>query len=120
MLPILNDVEDGASNSSPSQAFRGYTPMSAALAPETRMENEEPPRSRRALLKASALAAVAALVPSRARAQKIRKPPATNPNHGYPVVPDESPVAPIEWATDTTRLLRRCVSGRAVGDPNLG
>lgn len=67
--------------------------------------------SRRSLLKAGTLAVAAALVPSRARAQGIRKPPATKPIHGYPVIPDESPVAPVEWATDTTRLLRRITYG---------
>ena len=85
---------------------------SVVAASESRTEDEGSQRSRRSLLKASALAAVAALVPSRARAQKIRKPPVTpNPIHGDPVLPNEAPVAPIEWATDTTRLLRRITYG---------
>ncbi|MDB4917806.1 MAG: hypothetical protein JWM95_5450 [Gemmatimonadetes bacterium] len=91
--------------------------MSTAIAPPEcpAAQADAPPRephSRRALFRmAAAAAAVAGIIPGRARAQGIRKPPATKPVHGYPVLPNETPVAPVEWATDTSRLLRRITYG---------
>ena len=64
------------------------------------------PRSRRALFSAGAVALAAALLPRSARAQGIRH-PKTGPVPNTPNIPNETPVAPEEWASDTTRLLRR-------------
>ena len=68
------------------------------------------PRSRRALFAAGAVAVATAMLPRRARAQGIRR-PKTGPVPSTPNIPNETPVAPIEWASDTTRLLRRITYG---------
>ena len=73
------------------------------------------PRSRRALFAAGAVAVAATMLPARARAQGIRRPkPAAPPV--TPNIPDETPVAPVEWASDTTRLLRRISYGVTPAD----
>ena len=68
----------------------------------------EPPKSRRAMLVAGAVALAAVASPRRARAQGLKKP---RPIAGTPNIPNEIPVAPIEWASDTSRLLRRITYG---------
>ena len=68
------------------------------------------PRSRRAWFAAGAVVAATALLPRGARAQGIRR-PKPGPIPGTPNIPNEIPVAPIEWASDTTRLLRRISYG---------
>ncbi len=72
--------------------------------------SEAAPRSRRALVAAGAVALATALSPRRARAQGIRL-PKVKPVPSTPNIPNEVPVAPIEWASDTTRLLRRITYG---------
>ena len=64
------------------------------------------PRSRRAMFAAGAIAVAAAVLPRRASAQGIRH-PKTGTVPSTPNIPNETPVAPEEWASDTTRLLRR-------------
>ena len=66
----------------------------------------EIPNSRRALLAAGAVAMAAAVMPRRAGAQGIRR-PRVGPLPATPNIPNETPVAPPEWSSDTTRLLRR-------------
>jgi uncharacterized protein (DUF1800 family) len=68
------------------------------------------PRSRRALFTAGAMAVAASMLPQRARAQGIRH-PKTGAVPSTPNIPNETPVAPEEWASDTTRLLRRISYG---------
>ena len=64
------------------------------------------PSSRRALFAAGAVAMAAAVLPRRAAAQGLRHPKIA-PVPTTPNIPNETPVAPPEWASDTTRLLRR-------------
>ena len=73
-------------------------------------EPTELPRSRRAIFAAGAVAVAAALAPRRAGAQGIHLPKA-KPVPLKPNIPNETPVAPEEWASDTTRLLRRITYG---------
>ena len=73
------------------------------------------PRSRRALFTAGAVAVAAAMLPRRAGAQGIRR-PKTGPVINTPNIPNETPVAPEEWASDTTRLLRRITYGLTDAD----
>ena len=74
-------------------------------APDSSFQRDEAPHSRRALFAAGAVA-VAALLPQRAGAQGTRR-PRVGPLPTTPNIPNETPVAPPEWASDTTRLLRR-------------
>ncbi len=69
------------------------------------------PRSRRALVAAGAVALAAALAPRRANAQGARRPKLPGKVFGTPNIPNEIPVAPQEWASDSTRLLRRITYG---------
>ena len=84
--------------------------MSTDVAPPedapTASDLQERPRSRRALFAVGAVAVAAAVLPRRAGAQGIRRPKATPPPT-TPNIPNETPVAPPEWSSDTTRLLRR-------------
>ncbi|MEP6733636.1 MAG: DUF1800 domain-containing protein [bacterium] len=88
--------------------------MSVADIPSHEMETETaaspPPQSRRALFVAGAAAMAAVLAPNKASAQGIRLPKA-KPIPSTPNIPNETPVAPVEWASDTTRLLRRITYG---------
>ncbi|MES2179314.1 MAG: DUF1800 domain-containing protein [Gemmatimonadota bacterium] len=68
----------------------------------------EAPRSRRALFAAGAAVLAASMAPRSARAQGLKKP---KPVTGTPNIPNEMPVAPVEWASDTMRLLRRITYG---------
>ena len=86
------------------------TDASGSFAPPLSKPPAHAPRSRRALFAAGAVAVATAMLPRHARAQGIRRPrPGTVP--GTPNIPNEIPVAPIEWASDTTRLLRRISYG---------
>ncbi len=86
--------------------------MSMADAPSTTDDElvEGAPRSRRALFAAGAVALATALMPGRAAAQGSRL-PKIKPIPKTPNIPNEVPVAPIEWASDTIRLLRRITYG---------
>jgi uncharacterized protein (DUF1800 family) len=67
---------------------------------------------RRALLALGAAAMAGALLPSRAAAQTPRRRPTAPAGGGFkPIIPNETPLAPQEWASDTTRLLRRITMG---------
>ena len=68
------------------------------------------PTSRRALFAAGVAALAVAAAPRRARAQGIGI-PRPRKHDRISIVPDETPVAPQEWASDTTRLLRRITYG---------
>ena len=73
-------------------------------------ESRAAPRTRRAVFAAGAVAVAAAIMPRRAGAQGIKLPKA-KPIPIKPNIPNETPVAPEEWASDTTRLLRRITYG---------
>ncbi|MEP6618375.1 MAG: DUF1800 domain-containing protein [bacterium] len=66
--------------------------------------------SRRTWLGAGAAALVATMMPRRVSAQTPRHPKPV-PIPLTPNIPNETPVAPQEWASDTTRLLRRVTFG---------
>ncbi len=68
------------------------------------------PASRRAALAAGVAALAMAVLPKRARAQATRR-PRPGPITGTPNIPNEIPVAPQEWASDSNRLLRRITYG---------
>jgi uncharacterized protein (DUF1800 family) len=94
--------------------------MSITDAPPASSEQEdvvsaEAPTSRRSLFAAGAIAVAAALAPRRASAQGIKLPKA-KPVPGTPNIPNETPVAPVEWASDSTRLLRRITYGMTDAD----
>ena len=84
--------------------------MSTDVAPQpdvpTPSDPHVQPGSRRALLAAGAVAVASAVLPKRAGAQGLRHPKVA-PVPTTPNIPNETPVAPPEWASDTTRLLRR-------------
>ena len=83
--------------------------VDANTVPET--DSVRTPRtSRRAMIGAGAAAFFAAMAPRQARAQTPRHPKPV-PVPLTPNIPNETPVAPQEWATDTSRLLRRVTYG---------
>ena len=71
--------------------------------------------TRRAMIGAGAAALIAAMSPRRAHAQTPRHPKPV-PIPQTPNIPNETPVAPQEWATDTSRLLRRVTYGLTDAD----
>jgi uncharacterized protein (DUF1800 family) len=87
------------------------------LPPEPAAEStaDDASPSRRALFAAGAALLAAAVAPSSARAQSI-KPGSVKPIGTTPNIPNEAPVAPEEWASDTIRLLRRITYGVTEAD----
>ena len=73
------------------------------------------PTSRRAMIGLGAAALLTALGPRRATSQTPRHPRPV-PVPLTPNIPNETPVAPREWATDTSRLLRRVTYGLTDAD----
>ncbi|MEO8560569.1 MAG: DUF1800 domain-containing protein [bacterium] len=70
------------------------------------------PTTRRTLLAFGAAATAAVLLPGAASAQSTRRRPAPPKKGDFnSIIPNEVPVAPVEWASDTTRLLRRITMG---------
>ncbi|MBA3671048.1 MAG: DUF1800 domain-containing protein [Gemmatimonadaceae bacterium] len=93
---------------SSSPATDADTAIEHADSPTARTADETAPATstRRRAVIAGLAAAAATLIPSRARAQGIKRPLPRSPKP-TPRIPDEVPVAPVEWASDSIRLLRR-------------
>ena len=84
--------------------------VASPLAAFASQADTRPLSSRRALFAAGAAAVATAMLPQRASAQGSRR-PRPGPVPATPNIPNETPVAPVEWASDTTRLLRRISYG---------
>ena len=82
---------------------------------EAGQAEEAAPASRRALLTAGAALLAAAIAPRGAAAQGVKR-PRPGPIPVTPNIPNETPLAPLEWASDTTRLLRRITYGVTQSD----
>ncbi len=100
-------IEDAATQGSEG-AVSVLTEPAAPAGPSSDATSVFP--SRRALFVAGAAAVATALVPRGAGAQSIKR-PRPGPVPLTPNIPNETPVAPEEWASDSTRLLRRITYG---------
>jgi uncharacterized protein (DUF1800 family) len=96
-----------------SQDPEGNVGVAEAPAPDEQSPDAATPPSRRALFAAGAAVVAAAMVPRGAGAQGIKKP---RPVPITPNIPNETPTAPEEWASDSTRLLRRITFGVTQAD----
>jgi uncharacterized protein (DUF1800 family) len=100
-----------AASSPVPDSFAASVSIVPAPIEETEQRASEP-TTRRALLALGAAATAAALLPDTAAAQSARRRPAPPKTGDFnSIVPDEVPVAPVEWTSDTTRLLRRITMG---------